>query len=314
MFKRFFLFLGLNVAIILTISVLCDVLNLSPYLTRYGLDAYALAVFCLLWGFTGSIISLFLSKKIAKWSMNVKVINKSATLSVQEKMIYSLVEKISMQFSLTTMPEVGIFASNQCNAFATGRSKNSSLIAVSTKLLESLSEDEIEAVIAHEMAHIINGDMVTMVMLQGVINSFSMFLARIIAYALTTVGSKDNRRSSSSMMSYYILTILFEIVFLSIGSLLIFYVSRKREFAADKGAALKVGKEKMVNALLALKNSLPINKEEAEKQKALSCSMIKQVKPKGFSHLFSTHPTIDERITYIQNLNPAQEFSYYQNA
>ena len=303
MLKRIFLFLGLNILIISCVSILCDLLNVQPYISKAGLNIESLAIFCFIWGMAGSLIALLLSKKIAKWMLSVKIIDNFSSSSEIEQKLYSIVQNISSKGGIIKMPEVGIFKSSQANAFATGSTKNSALIAVSSHLLETLSTSELEAVIAHEVAHIKNGDMVTMSLLQGVINAFVMFLSRICAFALSGMGGKDNRRSSGSSMSFFLFTILFEMLFLSLGSILIFYVSRKREFAADKEGALLVGKEKMIAALQALKNSVTLPKKDLEKQKSFAAMMIRSTKPSKLSKLFSTHPTIEERITNLQALN-----------
>ena len=298
MFKRMFLFFSLNILIVACVSILSDLVGLRPYITRAGLDLESLALFCLIWGMTGSFISLLLSKKIAKWMLNLKILHAGEALSESEQRIFSMVRNISIRAKLSSVPEVGIWQSGQSNAFATGSSKNSSLIAVSTTLLDTLSERELEAVIAHEMAHIINGDMVTMALLQGVINSFVMFLSRIFAYAIT---SKDNKRQSSHL-SYTLFTMLFEVIFLSLGSLLIFFVSRKREFAADRGGAKLVGKDSMIAALRALERNAPLSKKDFEKQKSLAAMMVCSSKKGGISQLFATHPTIKERILYLESI------------
>lgn len=303
MIKRICLFLGLNILIVLTVSVLCDLLGLKPYITNAGLDLTSLGIFCFIWGMTGAFISLLLSKKIAKWMLKLKILKFDGTLTADERKIFRMVEDISAKAKITTMPEVATFKSNQCNAFATGASKNSALIAVSTALMDTLSDNELEAVIAHEMSHITNGDMVTMTLLQGVINSFVMFLSRVIAYALSGMGNRNGRRSGSPM-SYFMFTILFEMIFLSLGSILIFYVSRKREFAADKGAATLVGKENMIAALHRLKPETAITRKELEKQKGFAAMMIRpQRKPRTSSPIFATHPSIEERIKALESLS-----------
>lgn len=302
MIKRLFLFLGLNILIVACVSVLLDLFGVKPYITNAGLNFESLAIFCLIWGMVGSIISLLLSKKIAQWMLRVQMIRPNDELSESEYRLFVMVENLASKAGLTTTPEVGIFPSRQCNAFATGASRNSSMIAVSTALLETLSDKELEAVLAHEMTHITNGDMVTMSLLQGVINAFVMFLSRALSYALV-FGSKDDRKNASHL-SYFLFTILFEMVFLSLGSMLLFYVSRKREFAADKGAARLTTKEQMISALQTLDHSTSISKKEYEKQKSFAAMMIRQSKPRTFSTLFSTHPTIEERISYLKSLQP----------
>ncbi|MCH9617639.1 MAG: Protease HtpX [Chlamydiia bacterium] len=302
MFKRICLFLGLNILIVASVSILCDLVGLRPYINRSGLDLTSLAIFCLIWGMVGSFISLLLSKKIAKWMLSVRIISNNANQTDMERNLCSMVQKLSIKARLMSVPEVGIFENAQCNAFATGASKKSALIAVSSGLLHTLSDSELEAVLAHEMTHITNGDMVTMTLLQGVINSFVMFLSRVCAYALVNAGRDNNRRASNGI-SFYLFTILFEMIFLSLGSLLIFFVSRKREYAADKGAARLTSKEQMIDALKALDLSQKMTKKEWEKQKSFAAMMIKPTKKVTFSRLFATHPTIEERIAYLESLS-----------
>jgi heat shock protein HtpX len=302
MFKRIFLFLGLNILIVASISILCDLIGLRPYITRVGLDFEALAIFCIVWGMTGSFISLLLSKKIAKWMLSIKILNPSHTTPAHERNLCMMVQDIAIKAHLTEVPEVGIFSSSACNAFATGFSKKSSLIAVSSKLLETLSEDELEAVIAHEMTHIRNGDMVTMSLLQGVINAFVMFLSRVFAYGISSAMNKDNKKNGGHSLSYFLFTMLFELVFISLGSVLLCYFSRKREFFADAGGAHLTSKKKMISALKALDRSIAIDKNEFEKQKSFAAMMIRSSKPKTLGKLFSTHPSIEERIEHLESL------------
>jgi heat shock protein HtpX len=302
MLKRICLFLALNLLIVTCVSVIINFLGLKPYLSSNGLDIRMLAGFCLVWGMAGSLISLLLSKKIATWMLSVKIINTEQNPSQTEKKLVEIVTKIAKKANIYNIPEIGIFKSCQPNAFATGASKNFALIAVSSTLLQTLSDDEIEAVVAHEMAHILNGDMVTMSLLQGVINAFVMFLSRIFAYALANANSRDGKKQES-LSSFYLFTFIFEMIFLSLGSILLFFVSRKREYQADKGGALLVGKDKMIKALKALDQSFSLSKEEIKAQKEFAAMMIKQSKPSPFSKIFSTHPTIQQRIKYLENLN-----------
>jgi heat shock protein HtpX len=300
MLKRIFLFLSLNILIIASVSLLSEIFGLKPYMTHAGIDIQALAMFCLVWGCTGSLISLLLSKRMAKWMLSLKIIDPNQRMNPLEERVFTIVKKLSIKQQLLSIPEVGIWRSQQSNAFATGASKNSSLIAVSSTLLETLSERELEGVIAHEMAHITNGDMVTMALLQGLINSFVMFLSRICAYGLNNALSKNDKKGSS-YFSNMLFTVFFEMIFLSLGSLLLFFVSRKREFAADYGGAQLVGKEKMIEALQSLERHSHISKAEYESQKGLAAMMISSTKRVSLSKLFSTHPTIKERIASLES-------------
>ena len=315
MFKRICLFLGLNILIVASVSIICDLLQLRPYLTRTGLDLTSLAIFCMVWGMTASIISLLLSKKIARWMLGVRTLKVGANLSERERKLVDMVLRLSQKARLTSAPEVGVFNNQTCNAFATGATKNSALIAVSSGLLETLSEEELEAVLAHEMTHITNGDMITMSLLQGVINAFVMFLSRVCAFALSNAGRGNNRRSSVSPMSFFFFTMIFEMIFLSLGSLLIFFVSRKREYAADKGAAILTSRSQMISALKTLESSRSPTKKEWEKEKSFAAMMVRPVKKAGISRLFSTHPTVEERIAYLESLSDKYlsnySFSYH---
>ena len=311
MLRRIFLFLGLNLLIVSCVSVLCDLLSIQPYLSTVGLNIQSLAAFCLIWGIAGSFISLVLSKKIAKTLLKIRLIDQNNTACENEKKLLDIVHDITRKAKLSASPEIGIFESSQCNALATGRSKNSALIAVSSSLLNSFKEDELEGVIAHEMAHITNGDMITMSLLQGVMNAFVMFLSRICAYAVASMNR--SRKQSLNSGSYIVFTLLFEMIFLSLGSLLVYAVSRKREYSADKGAAILVGRDKMVSALEALERFSMISKKEHTQQKALSSMMISSIKRGNISRLFSTHPTIEERIVQLNNLNVHSYNSDLQN-
>src|SRR3990167_7490883 len=181
MFKRVFLFLGTNLLVITTISIITSVLGLHTYLTSYGLDYQKLAIFCAIWGTTGSFLSLFMSKMMAKFAMGVTIIDPH-TMRRDERLLLDTVYALAKRAGLTTMPEVGVYQSPETNAFATGPSKNNSLIAVSSGLLATMNAREIEGVLGHEISHVANGDMVTMTLIQGVVNAFAMFLSRIVAY------------------------------------------------------------------------------------------------------------------------------------
>lgn len=299
MIKRIFIFLLLNILIVLTISFALNIFHVAPYLTSYGLDYKSLAVFCLLWGMGGSIISLLLSRYLAKWMLSVKLID-SSTNDTTSKILIKIVTKLSHNAGLSVVPQIGIFENREPNAFATGPSKKRSLIAVSTGLLNILSEEELEGVIGHEISHIANGDMVTMTLLQGVVNAFVMFMARAIAFAISSI-VRDNRgrRQISSYGSYMLLTFVFEIVFMLLGSIVIAYFSRIREYRADKGSKEMVGKEPMINALKKLQLSQTID-DTSTKQQSIAALMINC--PKKLSRIlsiFATHPSIEKRIARL---------------
>lgn len=286
MFRRIALFLLINILVVFTISVVLSLLGVRPYLTAQGLDLEALAIFCLIWGMVGSLISLALSRKMAKWLMRVKLIG-------PDHEVYKMVARLARDANLPDTPEVGIFDSPQMNAFATGPTKRRSLVAVSSGLISQMENGELEAVLAHEISHISNGDMVTMTLIQGIVNAFVMFLARVLAYAVTTASRSNNRRSS--YMSYYLFTVLFEIVFMVAGTLVVTAFSRMREYRADRGAAILTRKEQMIAALERLKGGCAA---PATKKSAMNALMISM--PRRGMGLFSTHPSLDARIERLK--------------
>ncbi|MBM3201079.1 MAG: protease HtpX [Chlamydiae bacterium] len=290
MFKRIFLFIAMNALVITTISIVLSVLNVRPYLNAYGVDYVSLLIFCGVWGITGAFISLLLSKQMAKWMMHIEIVSSHDKL-------YKMVEELSRKAGLSHVPEVGIFTSQDMNAFATGPTQKHSLVAVSTALLHKMPEDELRAVLGHEVAHIANGDMVTMTLLQGVVNAFVMFLARVLAFAFSGLG-KDRDSRSGSYLSFSIFTMLFEVVFMILGAIVIASFSRYREFKADKGSADLIGKRAMIAALERLgKQRESIQEVKAESLRAM---MISQPGKRGLLSLFATHPPIEERIAHLE--------------
>ncbi|HEU64572.1 MAG: Protease HtpX [Candidatus Anoxychlamydiales bacterium] len=294
--KRIFLFILINLLVVLTITTLLNVFKLEPYLSAHGLNINSLAIFCLLWGFIGAFISLLLSKKIAKWAMRVQIIDETHA-NGNLKFVFDSVKKISEDAGLEYMPEVGVYNSNEVNAFATGPSKKRSLIALSSGLINKMSKDEVEAIIGHEISHIRNGDMITMTLLQGVVNAFVMFLARILAFVI----SSSNRKSRSSYSSNYFFVYLFEIIFMILGSFVLAFYSRKREFRADENSAKLLGKEKMIKALQTLKSVYDIKDLKKEKL-AIQSLKISNNSKRGLLNLFSTHPPLDDRIDRLKEL------------
>ena len=298
--RRIGLFIALNFVIVLTISLLMKVLNVQPYLAKQGLNIQSLAIFCFIWGMVGSLISLAMSKMIAKWTLGVHLFD--TTVSDNKlRFVYHVVERQADRLGLK-MPEVGVFETQMVNAFATGPSRSNSLVAVSRGLLNQLSDSEIEAVIGHEMSHVANGDMVTMTLLQGVVNAFVMFLARVLAFVVSNLGkSRDDNRSGVNG-SFYLLTFLFEIVFMILGSMIIAAYSRYREYRADYGGASLSSKRQMISALSSLERvhdaGLPQNAA-----KTMDAFMIRGKQTK-FMSLFATHPPIHKRIERLnQNLD-----------
>ena len=294
--KRIFLFLALNLLVVLMITFILNIFNVQPYLSAYGLNYQSLMIFCLLWGMGGALISLALSRKMAKWMLGVSLIDPST----RDPAVSGLVEtihKLSQRAGIP-MPQVGIYRSNEVNAFATGPTQSRSLVAVSSGLLTRMTPKELEGVLGHEIAHIANGDMVTMTLLQGVINAFVMFLARILASALSGFGKSRENNQGGSYMSFMLFTYLFETVFMTLGFLVIAAYSRFREFRADAGGAELAGKESMISALKSLSALKDI--QDPKQSAAVAAFKIARSGKKGILSLFSTHPPLEERIARLQ--------------
>lgn len=286
--KRLFLFMAVNLLVVLTISITLNLLGVRPYLTARGIDYGALMAFCLVWGMGGAFISLGLSRIMAKWSMGVQLVDDKHELA---RMVHRLAE----QAGLSTMPEVGIYDSPEPNAFATGPTRSRALVAVSTGLLDRMSEAELEGVLGHEVAHVANGDMVTMTLVQGVINAFVMFFARILGYFIAAQLSRgDDRESRGSYGVQYLITFVLEIAFSFLGMMVVAWFSRYREYRADAGGARLAGREKMIRALAALKRTF----QPADPVNAVSAFKI--AGGGGLMALLSTHPPLDARIARLQ--------------
>jgi heat shock protein HtpX len=300
-FKRIFLLLAVNFLVVITISVLLNVLGVRPYLTASGLDYEQLLAFCLVWGFGGAFISLGLSRIMAKWMMGVQVIDPN-TRDPELQELVQTVHALARGAGLPAMPEVGIYDSPEVNAFATGPTKSRSLVAVSTGLLSRMSRDEAQGVLGHEVAHIANGDMVTMTLIQGVVNAFVMFLSRVIAFALNQAlrSSDDREQGGSSVgMAYYLTQFVLEIVFMLLGSMVVAAFSRWREYRADAGGARLAGRQSMINALEALRRTYEL--VDPSEQPAVQALKISS-RPGGIMALFSTHPPLEERIERLRRM------------
>ena len=287
MAKRVVLFLLTNLAIVVTVSLILSLLGVGQYVGPQGLDIRSLALFCFVWGMAGSFISLQISRWSAKRMTGMKLVN-GRTGDATADWLYSAVEQLTRKANLP-MPEVGIYDSPEVNAFATGPSKSRSLVAVSSGLLRAMRREEVEGVLAHEVAHIANGDMVTMTLLQGVVNAFVMFLARIIAYALTSRGSRDDRGAAPSFM----LVMILELVLGVIGMIVVSWFSRQREFRADHGGATLAGKADMLAAL----RRLGASRELIDPRHEALATMKVSGKWTG---LFSTHPPLEQRIAVLE--------------
>jgi heat shock protein HtpX len=288
--KRIFFFLLTNVLVLVTISIILGLTGAGNYITDNGINFGALLVFSAIVGFSGSFISLAMSRWMAKKMMNVRILHPQEALTGAEREIVEKVHRLSRAAGLTHMPEVGIYQSPEVNAFATGPSKKRSLVAVSTGLLYEMDDAAIEGVIAHEVAHIANGDMVTMTLLQGVVNTFVVFLARIAAYIVSRFVKED-----LAPIVHFIAIIVFQIAFSILGSIVVLAYSRYREYHADNGGADLAGKDKMIHALQSLK-AYSARIKEVEESTAISTLKING---KRKSLLFSTHPDLDERINRL---------------
>ena len=289
--KRIFLFLATNLLIVITLSIVFSLLGFGNYRGGgpYGLDLRSLAIFCLVWGMGGAFISLQMSRWIAKQSTGIQLVT-GRTGRPDADWLYNTVERLARQANLP-MPEVGIYKSEEVNAFATGPSKSRSLVAVSSGLLRSMRQDEVEGVLAHEMAHISNGDMVTMTLLQGVINAFVMFFARIIAFAVTRTG--DRERNSYALT--WVVTIVLEIALGILGSLVTAWFSRQREFRADRGGAILAGREPMLAALRRLQANRTLVDPHHE-----ALATLKISGSPSWMALRSTHPPLEARIAALE--------------
>ncbi|MDF2550434.1 MAG: Heat shock protein [Chlamydiales bacterium] len=298
--KRIGLFLAINALIVLTLSLVLNLLNVQPYLTKSGIDYRQLIAFCLVWGMGGALISLALSRIMAKWMMSITLID-PATSNPAEKRVIDSVYRLCQKAGLSTMPEVGIYDSPEVNAFATGPTKDRSLVAVSSGLLERMDADEVDGVLAHEVSHIANGDMVTMTLLQGVINAFVMFLARIIAFAIMKATKKEDEEETevTNSIAYVMTVFALEIVFMALGSLVTAAFSRYREYRADAGGAFLAGKQPMVKALQKLQQVVELQQTEPEKS---SVQALKISSPQGYLRFFATHPPLESRIERLKNL------------
>ena len=287
--KRVLLFVLTNLAVMLVLGIAASVLGLNRFITAEGLSLPTLLGFAALIGFGGAFISLLISKPMAKWSTKAVVINGSNDPT--HRWIVASVEQFSTKAGIK-MPEVAIFEGAP-NAFATGAFKNSALVAVSTGLLQSMSRDEVDAVIGHEVAHVANGDMVTMALIQGVMNTFVVFLSRVIGYFVDKVVLRNDRDGPG--IGYYVTTIVLDIVLGVLAAVIVAWFSRQREYRADAGAAALMGrKQPMINALARLggiePNDLP---------KSMAAMGISG-RPSGMMALLSSHPPIEDRIRALQ--------------
>jgi heat shock protein HtpX len=288
--KRILLFLATNLAIVFVLSITMRLLGVEPYLNANGLNLSSLLIFAAVMGFGGSFISLAISKWSAKTAMGVHVIE--APSNSTEFWLVETIRKYSEQAGIK-MPEIGIYDSPDVNAFATGMSKNSSLIAVSTGLLQQMTRQEAEAVLGHEVAHAANGDMVTLALIQGVVNTFVMFLSRVIGSVVDRAVFKTERGQGPA---FYVTMIVAELVLGILASIIVMYFSRQREFRADRGGASLAGRQNMIAALERLNSLHP--QPLPDKMAAFG---IAGGVGGGLKRLFMTHPPLEERIATLRS-------------
>jgi heat shock protein HtpX len=285
--KRIALFLLTNIAVLLVLSVVASVLGVDRYLTQEGLNLQALLIFSAIFGMGGSFISLAMSKWIAKRATGAEVITQPRNSA--EMWLLQTVERQARAAGIR-MPEVAIYDAPEPNAFATGMNKNAALVAVSTGLLRGMNQDEVEAVLGHEVSHVANGDMVTLALIQGVLNTFVMFLSRVVGYVIDRAVFKTERGVGPG---YFITVLVLQVVFGILASAVVAWFSRYREFRADAGGAHLAGKRKMIAALQRL---------QAAQGESVLPEQMKAFGIRGghFSRLFSTHPPLESRIAALQ--------------
>ncbi len=287
--KRIVLFLATNLAIVLVLSFTMRILGVEPYLTANGLNLGSLLIFAAVMGFGGSFISLAISKWMAKKSMGVRVIETPSNST--EFWLMETIRKYSADAGIK-MPEVGIYDAPDVNAFATGMTRNSSLVAVSSGLLQQMTREEAEAVLGHEIAHVANGDMVTLALIQGVVNTFVMFLSRVIGHTVDRVVFKNEEGHGPA---FFVTMIVAELVLGILASIIVMWFSRQREFRADRGGASLAGKGAMIAALERLNSLHP--HPLPDKMAAFG---IAGGSPQGWKRLFMTHPPLEERIAALR--------------
>jgi heat shock protein HtpX len=296
--KRVLLLVAVNMLVVTTITLVLGLFNVGRYFPQGGLQG--LALFCLVWGFGGAFISLGLSRLMAKWMMGVKVIPPNTTDPTLQRLVET-VHTLARNAGLPKLPEVGIYESAEVNAFATGPTKSRALVAVSTGLLQRMGSQEVAGVLAHEVTHVANGDMVTMTLIQGIINSFVLFLSRVLAFVISqAMRSRDDRDSGGGWLQF-LLVMVFQVIFSLLGSLVVCWFSRWREFRADAGGARLAGRENMIDALRALRQLHNPEVAAAEASRAQAFQSLKiSGQAGGLMALFATHPPLDLRIARLE--------------
>ena len=288
--KRMFLFVATNLAIIVVLSITMRILGIEPYLNQQGLNLNSLLVFAAIFGFGGAFISLLISKWSARRMTGARVID--SPRNATERWLVETVRRQAEAASIG-MPEVAIYDAPDVNAFATGANRNNALVAVSTGLLQNMTQDEAEAVLAHEVSHVANGDMVTLTLIQGVVNTFVIFLSRVIGHTVDKVVFKNERGHGPA---FWITTIVAELLLGILASMIVMWFSRQREFRADAGGAQLAGRRKMIAALQRLKQST----QQPHLQDQLAAFAISGMFGHGLKRLFMSHPPLDERIAALQ--------------
>ncbi len=290
---RIFLFLATNMAVMLLVGLVFQLLGIQGMLAQNGVDLNltAVMVMSLIVGFSGSVISLFMSKSMAKRSMGVRLIEQPSNSS--ERWLVDTVYRQADQAGIGR-PEVGIFDSPQPNAFATGANRNAALVAVSTGLLSAMTQDEVEAVLGHEVSHVANGDMITMALIQGVVNTFVMFLSTVIGHLIDRIVFKTERGHGPA---YYITSMIAQLVLSVLASMIVMWFSRQREFRADKGGAELAGRQKMIASLRRLQQA----HEPQDLPDQMAAFGISGGVGAGLKALFLTHPPLEQRIAALEN-------------
>jgi len=291
--KRILLFLATNIAVLVILSIVASLLGVGNFLDKNGLSMTSLLAFAAVFGFGGSFISLAMSKWMAKRLMGAEVITNPRTTA--EIWLVDTVKKLAMA-SNVGMPEVAIFDSPSPNAFATGMNKNNALVAVSTGLLRSMNKEEIEAVLGHEMSHVANGDMITLTLIQGVVNTFVIFLSRVVGYFVDRVILNNEEGRG---LGFFITTIAAQIVFGVLASIIVFWFSRKREFIADAGGAKLAGNQNMIAALERLKAGVA----EPLPDQMSAFGINGKPSKHNLALLFMTHPPLDDRIEALKKMS-----------
>jgi heat shock protein HtpX len=289
--KRIFLFIATNLAVVLVLSIVARVTGLDRWVAAYGGSYAGLLVMAALFGFGGALISLAMSKWMAKRAMGVRVIEQPA--NANEQWLVSTVRGLATQAGIG-MPEVGVFDSPEPNAFATGARRDAALVAVSSGLLQSMNRSEVEAVLGHEITHVANGDMVTLTLIQGVVNTFVIFLSRIVGSVVDRALSRDGEGRGG--IGYFVTVMVTQLVLGIVASMIVMWFSRRREFRADAGGARLAGRNNMIGALERLKAA-----QEPALPGQLNAFGIGGGRGKGLQALFMSHPPLEERIAALQS-------------